>query len=142
MTNVTEEMKANGGIYPHNKGSVSSAEVARRAGIHVTTLFSPCQKELGQQVKEWVRDLKCLQIVGRVKIRRTLSERIADWKTLYEGLAQSHRDTELELQARESELELVRAELQRLKLENTSLERLLKDNNVVSIYRSSRADAN
>jgi hypothetical protein len=140
MAIINNEMMTNNGIYPHNSGSISAAEVARRAGIHVTTLFSPNQKELGQRVKNWVHALKDREISTQARFRRTLSERIADWKTIYEGLAQSHRDTELELQAKEFELEQVRNELQKLKLENTNLKHLLESSNVLSIYKKPPAN--
>lgn len=44
MKTIRREMKANNGIYPANGGAVPKNEVARRAGIHPTTLFSKKQK--------------------------------------------------------------------------------------------------
>lgn len=131
MKAITEEMAENEGIYPQNKGAVSAAEVARRAGVHPTTLFSPRQRELGNEVKAWVTSLKAEEVVGRGPVRRALAERISDWKNLYEGLAQSHRDSELQLQAAEAELERVRAELDNLTRAHTALRKLLSDGKVV-----------
>lgn len=133
MAKISKELLDNGGAYPYNKGSVSAAEVARRAGIHATTLFSPTQKELGRQVKEWVAELKNPDMAGNVRRRLTHSERITHWKNLYEGLAQSHRDTELELQAKELALEQAQSELEKAKLENKRLKLQLEKNNVISM---------
>jgi len=112
MSAIEEEMAANDGIYPQNNGAVSAAEVARRAGVHSTTFFSPKQRALGEEVRAWLAKLKKRNAVTVATVKRSLAERIADWKALYEGLAQSHRDTELQLQQVEAELELTRDQLQ------------------------------
>lgn len=111
MAAIEQEIAANDGIYPQNKGALSAAEVARRAGVHSTTFFSPKQRELGQEVRAWLDSLKKRNAVGVGNVKRSLTDRIADWRELYEGLAQSHRDTELNLQQSEAELGLVREQL-------------------------------
>ena len=103
MSKIYEEVCSNGGVYPFNKGSLSSAELCRRADIHPTTLFTPKQRELGREVNEWLERVKTGNIVGRAAVRRSLGERIEDWRQLYNALAQAHRDTELELQQLEFE---------------------------------------
>lgn len=108
MATIEQEMAANGGIYPQNKGAVSAAEVARRADVHTTTFFSPKQRDLGNEVRAWLDSLKKREAVSVRAIKRSLAERISDWRELYDGLAQSHRDTELQLQQVESELAKVR----------------------------------
>ena len=125
MTAIQVEMASNDGIYPQNKGAVSAAEVARRAGVHPTTFFSPKQRELGDEVRVWLESLKKQKVVGRGPVRRALAERIADWRQLYEGLAQSHRDTELQLQQTESDLDKARRELEEVTHERDALRRLV-----------------
>ena len=107
MAAIEGEMAANDGIYPHNKGAVSAAEVARRAGVHPTTFFSPKQRELGQDVRDWLESLKKCNTVGVGAVKTSLTERVADWRAKHDKLAQSHRDTELKLQQAEAELGLV-----------------------------------
>jgi AraC-like DNA-binding protein len=125
MATIEGEMAGNEGIYPHNRGALSAAELARRVGIHATTFFTENQRELGSDVKSWVEKIKTANVVGRVPIRRNLSERLEDWKTLYNGLTQSHRDTELELQQKEAELAEAAREIERLKGESDELRAFL-----------------
>lgn len=97
MVTIQKEMAANG-IYPANGGAVSMNEVARRAKISETTLFSPKQKELGKIVKTWVECLKKKEVVGRMRVRRTVFERSEDWRKKYLALQDTHIATELDLQ--------------------------------------------
>lgn len=98
MVTIQKEMAANKGIYPENGGAVSMNEVARRANISETTLFSPKQKELGKNVKAWVESLKKTEIVGRKNVQRTVFERSEDWRNKYLDLQDAHIATELDLQ--------------------------------------------
>jgi AraC-like DNA-binding protein len=98
MVTIKKEMAANDGIYPENGGAVSMNEVARRAKISETTLFSPKQKELGKNVKAWVESLKKKEVVGRMRVRRTIFERSEDWRKKYLALQDAHIATELDLQ--------------------------------------------
>lgn len=58
VTTIQKEMAANEGIYPHNKGAVSLAEVARRAGIRPRTFHNGRYVELAEEVKQWLVTLK------------------------------------------------------------------------------------
>lgn len=98
MVTIQKEMAANNGIYPENGGSVSMNEVARRAKISETTLFSPKQKELGKNVKAWVESLKRTEVVGRKNVQRTVFERSENWRNKYLALQDAHIATELDLQ--------------------------------------------
>lgn len=98
MVTIQKEMADNKGIYPENGGAVSMNEVARRAKISETTLFSPKQKELGKHVKAWVESLKKREIVGRRNVQRTVFERSEDWRNRCLALQDAHIATELDLQ--------------------------------------------
>ncbi len=98
MVTIQKEMAGNNGIYPENGGAVSMNEVSRRAKISETTLFSPQQQELGKNVKAWVESLKKKEVVGRMRVRRTVFERSEDWRKKYLALQDTHIATELDLQ--------------------------------------------
>lgn len=98
MVTIRNEMTANNGIYPQNGGAVSMNEVARRAKISETTLFSPRQKELGKNVKTWIASLKKTEVVGRKNAQRSVFERAEAWRTKYLALQDAHIGTELDLQ--------------------------------------------
>jgi hypothetical protein len=126
MLEIEHEMVDNEGIYPHNKGAVSAAEVARRADVHQTTFFSPNQAELGSEVRTWLKRIKQGKIVGRGRVHRAMADRVSDWKKIYNGLAQSHRDTELELQQTQADLGKAHDQIQQLKAENDQLRKMLQ----------------
>lgn len=114
MRTIQDEMDANQGIYPANGGAVSMNEVARRASISLTTLFSPKQKELGKTVKAWIESLKKTEVVGRKRVQRTVFERSEDWRELFLGLQDAHIATELDLQDAKVQLENTRQTLAEL----------------------------
>lgn len=111
MATIKKEMAANGGMYPQHGGKVSINEVARRAGISQTTLFSPKQKELGRTVKAWVDSLKKTETVTRTRVRRTFQQRAEDWRSLFLALKDQHILVELELQDAHVELDKARKAL-------------------------------
>jgi hypothetical protein len=115
---IENELLESGGVYTRNKGVLSGAEVARRADVHPTTFYSPKQRGLGAEVTVWLNNLLGPPSAAPTSQRRTLPMRVAEWKRLYDGLEQSHRDTELELQQAQAELAQVRATLR------TTLEQL------------------
>lgn len=121
MKEIEREIETNDGIYPRDNGALSSAEVARRSNIHPTTLFSPKQRGLGKEVKAWIDALKEGKAAGVEQTRRSLATRISDWKQMYEGLAQAHRDTELELHELNVQIKELRSELLRLTTDNEQL---------------------
>jgi hypothetical protein len=121
MKTIRREMKANGGIYPANGGAVSKNEVARRAGIHHTTLFSDKQKRLGERVSRWCELLKRKETVGRVRVRRTYAERAEDWETRYRLVVTHLTLAELKVQSAESERDDALAKVQDLERENAAL---------------------
>lgn len=114
MRTIEKEMADNQGIYPENGGAVSMNEVARRAEISLTTLFSPKQKELGKVVKAWVESLKKTEVVGRKRVQRTLAERSEDWRNLFLALQDNYIATELELQDVNVQLQDVQESLAKL----------------------------
>ncbi|WP_072790041.1 hypothetical protein [Duganella sacchari] len=121
MREIEKEMGENGSIYPQNGGAISMNEVARRAKISLTTLFSPKQQALGRQVKTWIDQLKENKITGRTRVRRAFQERADDWRKKFLDLQDVHRATELELQDSLAELEKCKRDADDLRTKNQLL---------------------
>ncbi len=107
---IQAEMNANGGIYPHNGGAVSMAELVRRADIDESSLYKkiPANEALKKKAAEWLKTLRKKETVGRTRVRRTFAQRAEDWKTKHDALQQRHIKTELELQSLQAEMEKLR----------------------------------
>lgn len=95
---IADEMRANGGIYPHNGGAVSIAEIARRAGINEATFYKKDNVTLKERVVLWLDTLRKKETVGRMRVRKTFQQRAEGWKEKYDALETRHIVTELQLQ--------------------------------------------
>lgn len=132
MQAIHADLQANGGIYPHNGGAVSMAELARRAGISESSFYKrkPENLALKERALLWLDTLKKKETVGRMRVKKTLSQRAEDWRQKHDALQQRHICTELELQATKAEWEKERKELTEkvatLERENAALTKLLK----------------
>jgi len=115
MKTIQEEMAANGGIYPQNKGAVSAAEVARRCGYHPGTLHKGRYDDLRQELQDWIDALKGVGVVGRTRVRKALAQRADEWKELYENLVEVHRVTETDLMQEQARVRELEEELGRLR---------------------------
>lgn len=140
MVTIQTEMAANNGIYPNNGGAVSMNEVARRAKISETTLFSPKQKELGRHVKAWVESLKRTEIVGRKNVQRTVSERSEDWRNKYLALQDVHIATELDLQDANVQLQDAQTALTELEEKYNALLTQMRDGSAGKITPFSKGN--
>jgi len=115
MKTIQEEMAANGGIYPQNKGAVSAAEVARRCSYHPGTLHKERYDGLRQELQDWIDALKGVGVVGRMRVRKELAQRADEWKELYESLVEVHRVTETDLMHEQARVRELEGELGRLR---------------------------
>lgn len=120
MRLIHEEIAANQSIYPNNKGSVTLAEVARRARMHPVTFHKPHYRELAEEVKAWINTLKSDAIVGHKRIYKEVGSRIQEWKRLYEDLLDNYHISE-------TDLAYATAQLQELEQENKLLRQKLAD---------------
>lgn len=102
---ITDEMKANGGIYPHNGGAVSMAEIARRAEINEATFYKKDNKALKERASLWLDTLKKKETVGRMRVRKTFKQRAEGWHEKYKALETRHCITELQFQQLQAEHE-------------------------------------
>ncbi|WP_410199704.1 hypothetical protein [Burkholderia cenocepacia] len=123
MMTIRDEIASNQGIYPHNKGAISLAEVARRAEIHPFTFHKPRYVELANEVRQWLASLRQDAVVGRVHVRKELGTRVREWKQLYEDLREVHRIAETDLAHAQALLEETRRENDELKIRLANLVR-------------------
>lgn len=116
MQSIQTDMQTNGGIYPHNGGAVSMAELARRAGISESSFYKkePDNRALKERADLWLDTLKKKETIGRMRVRKTFAQRAEDWKKKYHALEQRHIRTELELQS-------LQADTQKLRKDNAAL---------------------
>ena len=108
LSAVAEELQANGGIYPHNGGAVSMAEIARRAGINESTFYKKDNVLLKARATFWLDSLKKKETVGRMRVRKTFQQRAESWQEKYVALQNRHIRTELEFQQLQAEHEKLR----------------------------------
>ena len=116
MKAIQSDMQANGGIYPHNGGAVSMAELSRRADISESSFYKKAPENLAlkDMANLWLDTLKKKETVGRMRVKKSLEQRAEDWHQKNLSLEQRHNRTELELQSLE-------AKLHKLAEENTNL---------------------
>lgn len=133
MRNIVEDMKNNDGIYPHNGGAVSMAELARRAEIDESSLYKPHNVKLKERATLFLQQLQKKETVGRKRVRKHLKQLVHDWKERFEALDSHNILTNLKLQQRE-------AENLKLAAENETLRQqlLAAPSNVTSIRKRKR----
>ncbi|MCL4722924.1 MAG: hypothetical protein KJZ90_01490 [Rhodocyclaceae bacterium] len=102
---IAAEMQANGGIYPHNGGAVSMAELARRAGINEATFYKKDNTGLKERASLWLDTLKKKETVGRMRVRKTFQQRAESWHEKYKALETRHGITELQFQQLQAQYE-------------------------------------
>lgn len=115
MRSIVEDMKANEGIYPHNGGAVSMAELARRAGINESSFYKKQNAELKNDAGLWLQQLQRKETVGRKRVRKHLKDVARDWKGRYEAIDSHNIVTHLKLQQLEAENLRLRAEVESLR---------------------------
>ena len=111
---IEKEVKDNDGLYPHPK-KLTLAEVARRADVTLTVLYKEPYKEFVTELRKWLDKLHEQQELlkqGRPgkqpSPRRSLQERVQDWKAVYDRLKDSHLKTEIDLLAANEEIKTLR----------------------------------
>lgn len=113
---IHADLQSNGGVYPHNGGAVSIAELARRANISESSFYKKDAVNLAlkERANLWLDALKKKETIGRMRVKKSLAQRAIDWQQKYHALEQRHIRTELELQSLE-------AQMQKLQKENAAL---------------------
>lgn len=121
MLQIQQEMVGNSGLYPHNKGVISQAELARRASMHPVTLHKPYYKELIREIQAWLVNVKAGAIVGHKRVRSALTSRLKEHEELRISLQESLRISEVDLTIFQNQVEELEKKCQQLEEENMRL---------------------
>lgn len=116
MRAIQADMQANGGIYPENGGAVSMAELARRASISESSFYKKALENLAlkDMANLWLDTLTKKETVGRMRVKKSLTQRAEDWQQKYHALEKRHIRIEVEVQSLE-------AQMQKLQKDNAAL---------------------
>ncbi|USX25325.1 hypothetical protein NHH73_22380 [Oxalobacteraceae bacterium OTU3CINTB1] len=126
MRAIRKEIAAS--CWSHSAGRVELdySELCRRAGIHNTTLYPKRQDDevkkewrarLFKRVNAWVKAVNKRREKVERQTRRSQASRIEDWKTLYDGLANSNHISELQLKQATTNLANAQETIEALKLD-------------------------
>lgn len=135
---IERDVEKNFGIYPYNSGSVTAAEVLRRAGLDVRLLAKPRHRELRDHVNLWVKNVQGRTLRGAAVIRRAVTEGRDVARAELDAIRQQWAEAELEFVEAEAALQSVRTKCAVLEDENARLRGLLSGTNVIPILPNSR----
>lgn len=136
---IEVELQNGGGIYPHNRGRLTQAEVCRRADIKPMTLYG--EKHKGKTkvaLDEWLRKVLGLSVKGKKAIRSAVTGRVEQWKANLDAIAHAYHVVELEMVELRNTLRLLQDERDVLEKEVQSLRIQLSDGRVVPIGASKK----
>lgn len=95
MDAMDEEIKANAGVYPHNRGRITQTEVCRRAAVSKVTLQGPAHKTTTKvDVDSWVA---AHNIKSAPEVQRATSDRADRWKADHHKVATQYAIAMLDL---------------------------------------------
>jgi hypothetical protein len=102
---IEADAEVNNGLYPFNKARVTAAEVLRRAGVSAAVLQGTAHKQTTRtEVNQFVGEMSRRVTLGHKHVRRTVTNRADEWKTLYHELQNGWVLAELEYISRAEEL--------------------------------------
>jgi hypothetical protein len=112
---ILQEMKDNVGIYPHNGGNVSLAELARRADVNESSFYKSQNVKLKEESIQWLENLKSGATIGRKRVRKHLKEAVSDWKERFETIQHNYVVNQLKLQDAEAQVIALKSEIESLR---------------------------
>lgn len=131
MKTIERDIEKNHGLYPYNAGSISTAEVLRRAGLDVRLLAKMRHRELREEVNAWVRQVQRRILRGADVIRRAVTERKDAAQAEADAIRQQWTEAELEYVEAQITLAMIKAKCAELDEENLRLRRSIAGGNVV-----------
>jgi hypothetical protein len=139
MKEIEAEVKKFGGIYPHNSGRLSMAEVCRRAGVNPITMMGKAHRRTTRlMIQAWIKKLQLIE--GADKVRSEVTERAVTAEEKYQQIAcQFQAMYQIEMPKRDNEIELLKAQVSELRTENLLLQEAVSDGRVVRLPRNHKS---
>jgi len=133
MTEIEVEVKAADGIYAHNSGRLSMAEVCRRAGVHAITMMGKAHyRTTRPMIASWIAKLSLVKGAGNVRKTVTARSNAADEE--YKRIAcQFQAMYQVEVPKLINEIKQLRTFAENLQSENTRLQETISNGRVVHI---------
>ena len=105
MKAMEADIEGSDGLYPYNKGRVTTSEVLRRAGVSAALMQGTAHKNTTRfEVSEFLARITARMIAGHKRVRRAVTDRADEWKTLYQELQSGWAVAELEYVARQQQV--------------------------------------
>jgi len=104
MGDIANEIAENDGIYPHNHGRLSMAEVCRRSGVHEITMMGPAHRDTTRpMIFDWIKQTAFVK--GRVKVRNAITKRSDEANEKYRRIASQYQAMyQVEMPKRDAEI--------------------------------------
>lgn len=120
---IEAEIEANEGLYPYNSGRLSQAELCRRAGVANVTLQNPSHKTTTLvEVNKWLARVRAKIVAGQKSVRKTVTDRVDQWKHEYKKVATHYNVSRLEVADLKGRLKDANAALAEAKAHTKALE--------------------
>jgi len=136
MLAIGKEVKDNDGIYPHNHGRLTMAEVCRRAGVHQITMMGKAHRDTTRpMIVAWIEKLGMIR--GALKVRRAVTKRSNTANAEYRRIAtQFQAMYQLEMPRRDLEIAQLQAKSAELEAENERLRAQVYPGRVVQLPKT------
>jgi hypothetical protein len=123
MKMIEDDVQANGGIYPLNKGVISIQELLRRAGKSAGYLEKKNARivALKADVTKWIDSINSKVVRGAKFIKRTVTERVDEANEEIREIRQARTEAELEYWITQDKLKAALATIADLQKQNASL---------------------
>lgn len=122
LVQIEEEISSNGGQYPKNGGSLSLAELVRRAGISESTLYKKNNEALASWAKNRLSTLAANNSEQALRKKVQATDKVSAWRARISELESKYLVVNLKLQKALHDVEALQADNQALKeaLDRTS----------------------
>lgn len=115
LVQIEEEISANGGLYPKNDGSLSLAELVRRAGISESTLYKKNNEDLATWAKNRLSTLTAKNSEQVRAKKEQATDNASAWRDRASELESKYLVVNLRLQKALHDIEVLEANNRALK---------------------------